>query len=109
MLQLYSLHSDESWGMGDLGDLTTFLSAAGRASAGSPGLVLLNPLHAITPTLPVADSPYSPSSRRFANPLYLRVTDTAEYRWPRRLGRPAGQRPVDPAPGRPGDGLQLRR
>lgn len=80
MLQLYSLHSDESWGMGDLGDLTEFLSAAGRSPAGPPGLVLLNPLHAITPTLPVADSPYSPSSRRFANPLYLRVTDTAEYR-----------------------------
>jgi 4-alpha-glucanotransferase len=44
------------------------------------GLVLLNPLHAITPTLPVAASPYSPSSRRFANPLYLRVTDTDAYR-----------------------------
>ena len=75
MLQLYALHSADSWGMGDLGDLRTFV---GRA--GSPGLVLLNPLHAITPTLPVPPSPYAPSSRRFANPLYLRVSDTAEYR-----------------------------
>ena len=75
MLQLYSLHSDESWGMGDLGDLKAFLP-----SAGSPGLILLNPLHAITPTLPVPASPYSPSSRRFANPLYLRISDTPEYR-----------------------------
>jgi 4-alpha-glucanotransferase len=75
MLQLYALHSDESWGMGDLGDLRTFLG-----SAGSPGLILLNPLHAITPTLPVPASPYSPSSRRFANPLYLRIADTPEYR-----------------------------
>lgn len=75
MLQLYALHSDRSWGMGDLGDLTEFLPAAG-----SPGLILLNPLHAITPTLPVAASPYSPSSRRFANPLYLRISDTPEYR-----------------------------
>ena len=75
MLQLYALHSDESWGMGDLGDLQTFIG-----SAKSPGLILLNPLHAITPTLPVADSPYSPSSRRFANPLYLRIADTPEYR-----------------------------
>jgi 4-alpha-glucanotransferase len=75
MLQLYALHSESSWGMGDLGDLTAFLP-----SAGSPGLILLNPLHAITPTLPVADSPYSPSSRRFANPLYLRISDTPEYR-----------------------------
>ena len=74
MLQLYALHSAGSWGMGDLGDLATFVSAAG-----SPGLVLLNPLHAITPTLPVPSSPYAPSSRRFANPLYLRVADTAEY------------------------------
>ena len=75
MLQLYALHSADSWGMGDLGDLRTFV---GRA--GNPGLVLLNPLHAITPTLPVPPSPYAPSSRRFANPLYLRVSDTAEYR-----------------------------
>jgi 4-alpha-glucanotransferase len=75
MLQLYALHSAESWGIGDLGDLRTFIGQAGE-----PGLVLLNPLHAITPTLPVPPSPYAPSSRRFANPLYLRVSDTAEYR-----------------------------
>src|SRR3954451_9260487 len=74
MLQLYALHSERSWGIGDLGDLRTFI-----AHAGDPGLILLNPLHAITPTLPVPASPYSPSSRRFANPLYLRLADTAEY------------------------------
>jgi 4-alpha-glucanotransferase len=75
MLQLYALHSADSWGMGDLGDLRTFVG-----QSGNPGLILLNPLHAITPTLPVPPSPYAPSSRRFANPLYLRVADTAEYR-----------------------------
>ena len=75
MLQLYSLHSAQSWGMGDLGDLREFIGISG-----DPGLVLLNPLHAITPTLPVPASPYSPSSRRFANPLYLRIADTDEYR-----------------------------
>ena len=75
MLQLYALHSAESWGMGDLGDLRSFVEGSRGA-----GLVLLNPLHAITPTLPVPASPYSPSSRRFANPLYLRVADTAAYR-----------------------------
>lgn len=75
MIQLYALHSAGSWGMGDLGDLETFV----RRSHGA-GLILLNPLHAVTPTLPVPASPYSPSSRRFANPLYLRVADTAEYR-----------------------------
>jgi 4-alpha-glucanotransferase len=75
MLQLYTLHSAGSWGLGDLGDLRDFVSG----SAGA-GLVVLNPLHAITPVAPVPASPYSPSSRRFANLLYLRVTDTAEYR-----------------------------
>ncbi|MEU8608813.1 4-alpha-glucanotransferase [Actinoplanes sp. NPDC048791] len=75
MLQLYALHSAASWGMGDLGDLRTFVEGSHGA-----GLVLLNPLHAITPTLPVPASPYSPSSRRFANPLYLRVADTDAYR-----------------------------
>lgn len=75
MLQLYSLHSAASWGIGDLGDLRTFVEHGHGA-----GLVLLNPLHAITPTLPVPSSPYSPSSRRFANPLYLRVADTRAYR-----------------------------
>jgi len=75
MLQLYALHSADSWGIGDLGDLRTFV----RDSHGA-GLILLNPLHAITPTLPVPASPYSPSSRRFANPLYLRVADTGAYR-----------------------------
>ncbi|GID95876.1 4-alpha-glucanotransferase [Amorphoplanes digitatis] len=75
MLQLYALHSAASWGVGDLGDLRAFVEG-GRGA----GLVLLNPLHAITPTLPVPPSPYSPSSRRFANPVYLRVADTSAYR-----------------------------
>lgn len=77
MLQLYALRSTGSWGMGDLGDLATFTREAGRHGA---GFVLLNPLHAIAPTLPVQASPYSPSSRRFTNPLYLRVTATDAYR-----------------------------
>ncbi|GIF10736.1 4-alpha-glucanotransferase [Actinoplanes teichomyceticus] len=75
MLQLYSLHSAGSWGMGDLGDLRSFVERCGDA-----GMVLLNPLHAITPVQPVQRSPYSPSSRRFANPLYLRITDIPAYR-----------------------------
>ena len=35
---------------------------------------------AVGPAHPVATSPYSPASRRFVNPLYLRVSDTAAYR-----------------------------
>jgi 4-alpha-glucanotransferase len=76
MLQLYALHSAGSWGMGDLADLRAFV----REGSHGAGLILLNPLHAITPTRPVPSSPYSPSSRRFANPLYLRVADTDAYR-----------------------------
>jgi 4-alpha-glucanotransferase len=97
MLQLYALRSAHSWGMGDLGDLREFLARSHGA-----GLVLLNPLHAITPTVPVPASPYSPSSRRFANPLYLRVSDTDEYR----RADPALREQVDALrPGPAGDGL----
>src|SRR5215475_13363365 len=76
MLQLYALRSDSSWGMGDLGDLAEFTRWAGADA----GFVLLNPLHAVAPTHPVPASPYSPSSRRFANPLYLRVEATQAFR-----------------------------
>ncbi|WP_173137851.1 4-alpha-glucanotransferase [Kibdelosporangium persicum] len=74
MLQLYALHSAESWGMGDFGDLASFARSAHGA-----GVLLVNPVQAIIPALPVQRSPYSPSSRRFANPLYIKVTDTAEF------------------------------
>lgn len=70
MLQLYALRSERSWGMGDLGDLAAVVE---RASADGAGFVLLNPLHAVAPGHPVPASPYSPTSRRFINPLYLRA------------------------------------
>lgn len=73
MLQLYALHSPGSWGIGDYADLRDFANRSGA------GVVLVNPVQAITPALPVQRSPYSPSSRRFANPLYLRVTETDEF------------------------------
>ncbi len=72
-VQLYAARSTESWGMGDLGDLRR-LGRWAAADLGA-GLVLVNPLHAAHPTLPQSNSPYFPSSRRFRNPLYLRVED----------------------------------
>ncbi|MCV7438374.1 4-alpha-glucanotransferase [Mycobacterium seoulense] len=78
MLQLYALRSARSWGVGDLGDLREFLEWT--ASEHGAGAVLLNPLHAPGPTHPVQPSPYTPSSRRFANPLALRVEDLDAYR-----------------------------
>jgi 4-alpha-glucanotransferase len=72
-VQLYAARSTASWGMGDLGDLRRL----GRWAAQEldAGLILVNPLHAAHPTLPQSTSPYFPSSRRFRNPLYLRVED----------------------------------
>ena len=77
MLQLYALRSAQSWGMGDLGDLREFVQWT--ASEHGCGAVLLNPLHAPGPTHPVQPSPYTPSSRRFANPLALRIADLDAY------------------------------
>src|SRR5262245_1919441 len=72
-VQLYALRSKKSWGMGDLGDLR----ALARWSKGrrSPGMLLVNPLHAPLPTLPQQPSPYYPSSRLYRNPLYLRIEE----------------------------------
>ncbi|OLT20153.1 4-alpha-glucanotransferase [Ornithinimicrobium sp. CNJ-824] len=75
MTQLYAMRSDESWGIGDLADL-------GDAGAWAAGLgadfVLVNPLHAAEPVPPIEPSPYLPTSRRFVNPLYIRVEDVPE-------------------------------
>ncbi|MBV9163408.1 MAG: 4-alpha-glucanotransferase [Pseudonocardiales bacterium] len=78
MLQLYALRSARSWGIGDLADLRELISWT--LSTHGSGAVLVNPLHAVTPTHPVQPSPYSPSSRRFINPLYLSIPDIDAYR-----------------------------
>ena len=78
MLQLYALRSERSWGAGDFADLTRFATWA--AGPGGAGALLLNPLHAVVPVHPVPASPYSPSSRRFINPLYLHIEDIDAYR-----------------------------
>lgn len=78
-LQLYSLHSAGSWGIGDYRDLADIVRWSGSPEGGRAGLVACNPLHAMTPAAPIENSPYFPSSRRFRSPLYLRIEDTAEY------------------------------
>jgi 4-alpha-glucanotransferase len=72
-VQLYALRSAESWGMGDLGDLRR-LGQWSATDLGA-GILLINPLHAVTPVIPQQPSPYFPSSRRFRNVLYLRVEE----------------------------------
>src|SRR5258708_1228909 len=68
--QPYALRSRRPWAIGDA-------AAARGAPPWSPrqggGVVLAGPIHATLPVLPQQPSPYYPSSRRFANPLYLDV------------------------------------
>jgi 4-alpha-glucanotransferase len=70
--QLYATRSEESWGIGDLADLRRLGEWSSRLGA---RIVLVNPLAAATPVEPLQPSPYYPSSRRFRNPLYLRVEE----------------------------------
>jgi 4-alpha-glucanotransferase len=83
--QLYSVRSKRSWGVGDLTDLTDL--AIWAASRHNAGYVLVNPLHAAAPTAPMEPSPYLPTSRRFVNPLYLRVEAVEEFAYVRRRAR----------------------
>jgi 4-alpha-glucanotransferase len=76
-VQLYSVRSRQSWGIGDLTDLTDL--AVWSASRHGADYVLVNPLHAAAPTTPMEPSPYLPTSRRFVNPLYLRVEAIPEF------------------------------
>jgi 4-alpha-glucanotransferase len=76
-VQLYQLRGAGSWGIGDYRDLITLVRAAARHGA---DLVLVNPLHALTPVHPVQPSPYYPSSRRFRDQLALSIDLLDEYR-----------------------------
>jgi 4-alpha-glucanotransferase len=70
--QVYAARSRQSWGIGDLGDLARL----GRWARGlGAGVVMVNPLSAATLVAPIEPSPYYPSSRRFRNPLFLRLED----------------------------------
>ncbi|MGC4097009.1 MAG: 4-alpha-glucanotransferase [Nitrospira sp.] len=70
--QVYATRSSSSWGIGDLADLRRL--GEWTKSHGA-GMLLINPLNAALPLLPQEASPYSPSSRRYRNPLYLRIEE----------------------------------
>ena len=76
MTQVYQLRSAQSYGVGDLADLTE-LATWGATELGA-SFVLVNPLHAAEASGPMEPSPYLPTTRRFVNPLYLRVEDIPE-------------------------------
>ncbi|ROP45883.1 4-alpha-glucanotransferase [Pseudokineococcus lusitanus] len=75
MAQLYSVRSRRSWGLGDTADLAELASWSGGLGA---DFVLVNPLHAAEPVAPMEPSPYLPTTRRFVNPVYIRVEDVRE-------------------------------
>jgi 4-alpha-glucanotransferase len=83
--QLYSVRSERSWGIGDLTDLTDL--AVWSAARHAADFILVNPLHAAAPVAPMEPSPYLPTSRRFVNPVYLRVEAVPEYAYVRRRNR----------------------
>ncbi len=103
LAQLYSVRSRASWGVGDLadlGDLGWFFGTAGA------DFLLINPLHAAEPVPPMSPSPYRPTTRRWVNPLYIRVEDVPEAAYlnaaDRSLvdwaGEPARALSTDPGP-----------
>jgi 4-alpha-glucanotransferase len=85
MVQLYSVRSKLSWGLGDLADLSEI--ASWSACRHGAGFVLVNPLHAAEPVSPMSASPYLPTTRRFVNPVYLRVEDVPEVGYMRATDR----------------------
>lgn len=70
ILQLYTLRSEQNWGIGDFGDLKQFLS---KLATQGGDFVGLNPIHALFPANPENASPYSPSSRLWQNLLYIDI------------------------------------
>ena len=71
-VQLYAARSRASWGIGDLADLRTLGSwAAGRGAR----VLLVNPLDAVAPVTPRQTSPYTPTTRRFLDPIYLAIRE----------------------------------
>ncbi|WHQ73160.1 4-alpha-glucanotransferase [Pantoea sp. Lij88] len=75
-VQLYTLRSAQNWGIGDFGDLRRMLpEVAARGGA----FIGLNPIHALFPSSPESASPYSPSSRRWLNVIYIDVSAVPDF------------------------------
>lgn len=76
-VQLYTLRSEKNWGIGDFGDLRAMLVEVAQRGGAFIGL---NPIHALYPANPESASPYSPSSRRWLNVIYIDVNAVDDFR-----------------------------
>ncbi len=76
-VQLYSLCSERNWGIGDFADLTYLVQHAVQFGADFIGI---NPLHKMYIAVPDWVSPYSATSRRWLNPIYLAIDWLPEYK-----------------------------
>ncbi|MDO5512389.1 4-alpha-glucanotransferase [Corynebacterium sp.] len=76
MAQMYSVRSEDSWGLGDFHDMGQLAEVL--ATEAGADFLLVNPMHAAEPLPPAEDSPYLPTTRRFINPIYLRIEDIPE-------------------------------
>ena len=75
-VQLYCLRSRTNWGIGDFSDLGLLVE---RVAGWGAHFVGLNPIHALYPANPESASPYSPSSRRWLNLIYIDVEAVPEF------------------------------
>jgi 4-alpha-glucanotransferase len=75
-VQLYTLRSEKNWGIGDFGDLKAMLPEIAKRGGAFIGL---NPIHALYPANPESASPYSPSSRRWLNVIYIDVNAVEDF------------------------------
>jgi 4-alpha-glucanotransferase len=77
IVQLYTLNSERNWGIGDFSDLALLIR---KAAALGVQMIGLNPLHALLEPVEHNCSPYSPSDRRFNNPLYIDPELESDFR-----------------------------
>ena len=75
-VQLYCVKSKHNWGIGDFTDLKYLIDKVADRGADFVGL---NPIHALYPNNANACSPYSPSSRRWLNIIYIDVENVAGF------------------------------
>jgi 4-alpha-glucanotransferase len=76
-VQLYCIKSEVNWGIGDFSDLKTLLK---KTAENGGDFIGLNPIHALSPSQPKQASPYSPSSRKWLNILYIDLTAVDELK-----------------------------